>query len=64
MAVALLAEGVLWPAERRVQAGLGPVGSAPPDASATGRDATVMVRMGSAIVVLLLVATALMIAQP
>jgi hypothetical protein len=62
--VALLSEGVLYPAERRVQAGLGSDQGAVPDAAATGHDATVMVRAASAGLVLLLAGTALMIAQP
>jgi hypothetical protein len=63
--VALLAEGVLYPAERRVQVALGSDESGPvSDGAATGRDATVMVRAGAAAVVLLLLGTALMIAQP
>ena len=60
--VALLGEGVLWPAERRVQAGLG--SGAEPDAAAIGRETTVMVRAASAALVLLLLGTVLMIAQP
>jgi hypothetical protein len=62
--VALLAEGVLYPAERRVQAGLGPDDGPVPDGAASGHDATVMVRSASAALVLLLLGTALMIAQP
>jgi hypothetical protein len=64
VAVALLAEGVLYPAERRVQVGLGSGDGAVADARATGRDATVMVRAATAALVLLLLGTALMIAQP
>jgi uncharacterized membrane protein len=62
--VALLAEGVLWPAERRVQAGLGPASDPVPDAARLEREATVMVRAASAALVLLAVGTVLMIAQP
>jgi hypothetical protein len=62
--VALLAEGVLYPAERRVQAGLGSGNGPRPDADATGRDATLMVRTAGAALVLLLLGTVLMIAQP
>ena len=63
--VVLLAEGVLYPAERRVQVGLATEESGPvSDGAATGRDATVMVRAGAAALVLLLLGTVLMIAQP
>jgi hypothetical protein len=63
--MALLAEGVLYPAERRVQAGLGSSDGGPvPDARATGHDATLMVRAASAALVLLLLGTVLMISQP
>jgi uncharacterized membrane protein len=61
--VALLAEGVLWPVERRIQAALAAADPAP-EAADTGREATLMVRTASAAVVLLLLGTALMIAQP
>jgi hypothetical protein len=69
--IAFLAEGVLWPAERRVQVGVGALGG---PAAATGaeradpvdlgRDASLMVQTASAAAVLLLVGTVLMIAQP
>jgi hypothetical protein len=62
--VAFLAEGLLYPAERRVQAGLGPDDGSVTDAAATGHDATVMMRAASVALVLLLVGTVLMIAQP
>jgi hypothetical protein len=63
--VALLAEGVLYPAEGRVQAGLAPPdGGAALDGAVVGHDATVMVRAASAALVLLLLGTVLMIAQP
>ena len=62
--VALLAEGVLWPAERRVQVGLGSGTDPVPEAAAIGREATAMVRAASAALVLLLAGTVLMIAQP
>ena len=58
------AEGVLWPAERRIQAALGSAAEGAPEAAATGREATLMVRAASAAVVLLLLGTVLMIAQP
>ena len=69
--IAFLAEGVLWPAERRVQVGVGALGG---PAAATGaergdpvdlvRDASLMVQTATAAAVLLLVGTVLMIAQP
>ncbi len=62
--VALLEEGVLWPAERRVQVALGSEGGPRSGDVAAGSDATLMVRAASAAVVLLLVGTALMITQP
>jgi hypothetical protein len=64
VAVSLLAEGMLFPAERRVQAGLGSDDAPVPDAAATGHEATVMVRVAGAALVLLLLGTVLMIAQP
>jgi uncharacterized membrane protein len=74
VAVALLAESVLWPAERRLQhlvaaagtpaAGPDPV-PRPPDGSETvTADAARMEQAASVVLVLLLVATVLMIAQP
>jgi hypothetical protein len=62
--VALLGAGVLWPAERRVQAGLGSGAQPVADAAAVGRETTVMVRAASGALVLLLLGTVLMIAQP
>jgi hypothetical protein len=62
--VALLAEGVLWPTERRVQVVLGSGADPVPDAATVGREATLMVRAAGAALVLLLLGTVLMIAQP
>ena len=74
VAVALLAEGVLWPTERRLQhvvaaAGTpaaGPGAPAPPPAlpESLTSDAARMERAASVALVLLVVATVLMIAQP
>jgi hypothetical protein len=64
-AVALLGEGVLWPAEHRLQVGLlaarAPGGSAEPSLD---HDATVMARAAVAALVLLVAGTVLMVAQP
>jgi hypothetical protein len=64
-AVALLGEGVLWPAEQRVQVGL-PVASAPggPGGPSLDHDATVMARAAVVALVLLVAGTVLMVAQP
>jgi hypothetical protein len=62
--VALLEEGLLWPAERRVQVALGAAGSPESEAAAAGPDATLIVRAAGAAVILLLLGTALMITQP
>ena len=66
VAVAFVAEGVLWPAERRLQAAVGPlgVGTTPPPAHATERDATVMVRAAGAALVLLVAGIVVMVVQP
>lgn len=64
-AVALLGEGVLWPAEQRLQVTLSAsdAGSAP-STDLLDRDATVMARAAVAALVLLLAGTVLMVAQP
>jgi uncharacterized membrane protein len=64
-AVALLGEGVLWPAEQRLQAALsaGEAGDAQPAAS-LDHDASAMARAAVAALVLLVAGTVLMIAQP
>lgn len=74
LVVALLAEGVLWPAERRIQQALAAVGapSAGPDPDAVPSvstepitaDAARMERAAIGAVLLMLVATVLMVAQP
>ena len=62
--LALVAEGVLWPAERRLQQALAGTG-APTGATVTvTADAARMEQAASAVIVLLIVATVLMIAQP
>ena len=66
-AVALLAEGVLWPAERRLQAAVGDAGTgAAPlhGAHSTERDATAMVRAAGGALVLLVAGMVVMVAQP
>ncbi len=65
--VALLAEGVLWPAERRLQAAVAVAGRATgtfPTTASIDRDARVMARAAGAALVLLLVAMVVMVAQP
>jgi uncharacterized membrane protein len=61
----LIAEGVLWPAERRLQVSLATVsGAGPTLAESVGRDARVMVLAATAILALLVAGSALMVAQP
>jgi hypothetical protein len=63
--VALLGEGVLWPAERRLQLALVPGDAAPAAAQASlDRDAATMSRSAVAVLVLLVAGTVLMVAQP
>jgi uncharacterized membrane protein len=74
VAVALLAECVLWPAERRLQhavaaagtpaAGSDAVPRSPDGSETVTTDAARMEQAASVVLVLLLVATVLMIAQP
>jgi uncharacterized membrane protein len=67
VAVAALGEGVMWPAERRLQAAVAAAGVGEgllPDEGAALRDAATMVRAASAVLVLLLVGTVIMVAQP
>lgn len=73
LVVALLAEGVLWPAERRIQQALAAAGAPPagpePDAVSTVPEAVIvdaahMERAAIGALVLLIAATVLMIAQP
>ncbi len=64
-AVALLGEGVLWPAERRLQVALSASDAASPEfPEPLARDATAMARSASAALVLLVAGTVLMVAQP
>jgi uncharacterized membrane protein len=72
-ALALVAEGVLWPAERRLQRAVSAVGtpSAGPDPASAGppaepvtADAARMERAAVGALILLVAATVLMIAQP
>jgi hypothetical protein len=63
--VVLIAEGVLWPAERRLQVSLVAVsGGGAPAGESAQRDATTMVVAAAVILVLLVAGTALMLAQP
>ncbi len=71
LAVALLAEGVLWPAERRLQVSVAAVtagtdGTADPneDTSSMARDATSMARAGGVVLALLIAGMVIMVAQP
>jgi hypothetical protein len=74
VALALLTEGVLWPTERRLQhavatggtlaAGLEPAPAPPALTETVTTDAARMERAASGALVLLVVATVLMIAQP
>ena len=64
--VALLAEGVLWPAERRLQRALGSLDAVgdPSGADDLARDASSMARAAEAVLVLLVIGIVLMISQP
>jgi uncharacterized membrane protein len=65
--VALLAEGVMWPAERRLQVAFSAVGTEAgpfPDGDAVGRDARAMARAAGAALVLLVAGMVIMVAQP
>jgi uncharacterized membrane protein len=67
VAVALLAEGVMWPAERRLQTAVDSAGTnaaPPPGTDSMESDATSMARAAGAALVLLVVAVVIMIAQP
>ncbi len=68
VAAAAACEGVLWPAERRVQAAVATMRSAqdPPvlDGGAVAKDATTMARSATVALVLLLAASVVMIVQP
>jgi hypothetical protein len=65
-AVALLAEGVLWPAERRLQAAVGHAGTGVPlrGMDSMERDASRMARAAGGGLVLLVAALVVMVAQP
>jgi hypothetical protein len=63
--VALLGEGVLWPAERRLQLLLTPTDAVAHRAGESlERDATFMARAGVAVLVLLVAGVVVMVAQP
>jgi len=65
VALALVGEGALWPAERRLQAAVAAAGEGPlADVAASSRDATTMARAATAALVLLAAGTVLMVAQP
>ncbi len=66
-AVALLSEGVLWPAERRLQAAVavaGPSTAPLPETGSVEGDATLMVRSAGVALVLLTAGMVVMVAQP
>jgi len=64
-AVALVGEGVMWPAEQRLQVALVPSDAAPAASQGSvDRDATAMSRAAVAVLVLLVAGTVLMVAQP
>jgi uncharacterized membrane protein len=63
--VVLLAEGALWPAERRLQASLVPYGAGgTPLEPTVRRDLRTMTRSATAALVLLIAGSVLMVAQP
>jgi uncharacterized membrane protein len=67
--VALVGEGVLWPAERRLQVAVTVTAADPatgtlPANALMNRDATVMARAAGAALVLLVAGTVVMVAQP
>ena len=65
--MAFLGEGVLWPAEQRLQVALSSDGrpsGGPAREPTLERDATVMSRAAAAALVLLVAGTVLMVAQP
>ncbi len=63
-AVALVGEGVLWPAERRLQAAVAATTGRSGDPRAMSGDATAMARAAQVALVLLVAGVILMIAQP
>jgi hypothetical protein len=65
VAVVLIAEGALWPAERRLQISLAPLfGGDVPVEESVHRDVTVMAMSALVALVLLVLGSALMVAQP
>jgi uncharacterized membrane protein len=62
--VALVGEGVMWPAERRLQVALNSTDANPPAAESLDHDAAAMSRAAAAALVLLVAGTVLMVAQP
>jgi uncharacterized membrane protein len=63
--LAIVAEGVLWPAERRLQVSLVPVaGGGVPVPDSVHRDARAMVGASAVALALLVLGTALMVVQP
>jgi uncharacterized membrane protein len=67
VAVAVLAEGVMWPAERRLQrtvAAVGPGLDPTPEAASLRADAVMLERSAILVLVLLAVAVVVMVAQP
>ena len=65
--VALVGEGVLWPAERRLQAAVtagDPATGALPATGSMNRDTTMMARAAGAALVLLIAGVVVMVAQP
>jgi hypothetical protein len=63
--LALLGEGVLWPLERRLQTALvAPIAEGRPADAAMSKDLQTMTRVAVLCVVLLVVGTGLMLAQP
>jgi hypothetical protein len=62
--VALVGEGVMWPAERRLQVALTSTDVPPPVEGSLDHDAAAMSRAATAALVLLVAGTVLMVAQP
>jgi uncharacterized membrane protein len=62
--VALVGEGVMWPAERRLQVALNSTDASPPAAESLDHDAAAMSRAATTALVLLVAGTVLMVAQP
>ena len=60
----LAAEGLLWPAERRIQGVLAAAGDGPPSSSALRGDCRTALWAAAGIFVMLVLATVLMVAQP